>query len=220
MSPENVREANKAKYEKYVADHPDVDFDTGHTNISTIVTGPVGFYSQLSYDKIQDVLTSQDAFSTISIFFQQLTLGINGEPYIEKQLDLDTGFAGTVEYYNSVSNYRSNYQKWIESPFPGEDSSSSAEVSSTLVDEVFDYICLPANRAYFFSGDEFTGLTQPYESPKTFINEDNYVFVIQIYYPNDHHRDCWVISKCINEPNEIWQGLIDILEENFISQFE
>ncbi|MDP2721502.1 MAG: hypothetical protein Q8O72_01990, partial [Bacteroidales bacterium] len=63
-------------------------------------------------------------------------------------------------------------------------------------------------------------LPQPYWSERYYIEDDNYVFVLQFGILDDMEELYLTISKCIDTPDDTWQGLIDILETNFINQFE
>ena len=180
----------------------------------------VGSYSALTFTKFQDIRNGSDTFSTISITYRDLSeYNQNGEPLQLRLLDIDNGFAGVEQNINSIETYNVSLKRNCDPSLQLETGYFEADASPELVNEVFDYISLPANQAYFFNNDEFEGLEQPYSAPRIWIDDGNYIFVVSFSETTDLAND-WVISKCIDEPNEIWQGLIDILEENFISQFE
>ncbi|MBU1023093.1 hypothetical protein KKB99_02295 [bacterium] len=180
----------------------------------------VGYYTELELSLFQDIRNSNIEFSTITIDYREVSeFDQSGNPLQLRLLDIDNGYASIGQYMSSVDSFRIFLKRRVQPPLPFESGYFEGTCTPEMVNEVFDYIEHPDNRDYFFSGDEFDGLQQPYLSPGKWLNYDNYIFVLAFSEPNDLARD-WVISKCIDEPDEIWQGLIDILETNFMGQFE
>jgi hypothetical protein len=177
-------------------------------------------HSRLEYSKFQGVIFSNDKISVISLLYRDDEYSQSGELIKTRRLRMDTGYAGVPQYYNSTGQYRTDYSTRIFIP-PGPDGELSMEIDTEDVEEIFDYISLPENRTYFFNGDEYYGLQQPFPSPGMLINNGDfkYIFTLAFSYP-DESLNVWSISKGTNEPDAIWQGLIDIIEENIISQFE
>lgn len=99
--------------------------------------------------------------------------------------------------------------------FPEE----NKEHSLTEVNLIFDY--LDKNSGYFFNGDEFKGirLQDIGTTSPIFLERKTHMIAFQVNLPDGKHV-IWLLSKSADEPDPILQGLIDILEENFIFQIE
>jgi hypothetical protein len=177
-------------------------------------------FSPLTLEKFNNIKSDTENIYTISISYHEFyNFDVNGNPLQAKLLDVDGGIAGNASNFTEIDKYYIVFSKLYDRSLEGENREDDAECNSAGVVEVMNYLGAPGNREYFFNGEEYAGLELPYLSDTGYINNDNYVFILNFTDINDLNH-CWVISKCINEPNEIWQGLIDILEENFISQFE
>jgi hypothetical protein len=177
-------------------------------------------FSPLTLDKFNDIKSDTEVIYTISLSYHEFyNFDENGNPLQAKILDVDGGIAGNASNFSEIDKYYIVFSKLNDRSLEEENREDDAECDAAGVVEVMNYLGAPGNREYFFNGEEYSGLQLPYMSDTGYINSDNYVFVLNFTDINDVNH-CWVISKCIVEPNEIWQGLIDILEENFISQFE
>jgi hypothetical protein len=196
--------------------------DYAHDPAMNISNAPEysGLYNRLEFNKFQSLRNSNDEFSTISIDYRELSdFDQYGEARLLKDLMIDTGFASVSQYMNAVSTYEVFLRIDSDQPYSVSNGEHSGSCDPELVNDIFNYIADPDNRSYFFNGDEFTGLQQPYHSRYTHINDGNYIFVIAFGEPNESGRE-WAISKSTDQPDEIWQGLIDIIDENFVGMFD
>jgi hypothetical protein len=178
-------------------------------------------HSRLEYSKFQSIISSNEQISMISILYRDVEYTQGGDLSKARSLSMGTGYAGVPQYFSSAGPYRSEYNISDFNTPPGPEGEHEKEIDAESVEEIFDYISLPENRTYFFNGEEYTGLQQPYPAPGRFINngDSDYIFALAFSEPNDS-INVWSISKSTNEPDARWQGLIDIIEENIISQFE
>ncbi|MFH1515099.1 MAG: hypothetical protein ABIG42_06520, partial [bacterium] len=66
-----------------------------------------------------------------------------------------------------------------------------------------------------FNGAEIPAPVEEQDGP---LCEGVYSFTLTIYNPNNAYY-AWAISKCTDDPDSIWQGLIDIINNDFFSKF-
>lgn len=172
-------------------------------------------YSQLTYNKFMDILDSEDPFSIIRIDYR---MSVRCELQDDELIlfGLGSGKLGEINYMNSIDLYRSNIYHARSGDAPLEGEYIEAEYESSTVNLIFDYITHEDNRDYFFSGDEYSGLIQPYDTRTVMIHDNTYVFVLAVFEPDSMSANAWAISKDIDVPDDIWEGLIDILEANFL----
>ena len=178
-------------------------------------------HSRLEYNKFQSIISDNEQISMISFLYRDVEYTQGGDLSKARRLSMGTGYAGVPQYFNSMGPYRSDYNIRDFNTPPGPEGEYTRDIDAESVEDIFDYISLPENRTYFFNGEEYTGLQQPYPAPGRLINngDSDYIFALAFSEPNDS-VNVWSISKGTNEPDARWQGLIDIIEENIISQFE
>lgn len=181
-------------------------------------------YTPLTLEILTSVLGNNQEFSYISILYSK-SFNLTPESHSKDHLSfsLDTGQAGTSNIYNSIVNYDSSLSKEFQTTNPPVSDYYEINFTVAEVQMIFDYILDPEHperQTYFFSGEEYTGHNIPYKSPGVHICAGYQAFTLAIYEPN-RQTDAWAISKCgFGEPDPILQGLINIIETNFISQFE
>jgi len=134
---------------------------------------------------------------------------------------------GGLSDYKAISLVCPTYQKQTKSISPEVVFTSvghtlpqeNKEHSFSEVNVIFNY--LDKYNDYFFNGDEFKGIRLQDSGGVSpiFLKMKSHMIALQVNVPDDKPV-VWLISKSADEPDPILQGLIDILEENFISQFE
>jgi len=179
-------------------------------------------FEPLTYEKYLNLKNNIDQFSCINIFYTK-TIDQDSEPPPQYFIifDLDAGSSRKGRYLSSITEYKGEYQ--LQDYDIHKHEMKQRGFSPEDVEMIFDY--LETNNEYFFNAenDEFNGLDIPYVTDSRCMNPKNYCFTLAFYDPNDtslKHDRAWVISESANEPTEIFQGLINLLENNLISQFE
>lgn len=106
---------------------------------------------------------------------------------------------------------------------PLQTTADTLDFSASEVQDIFDY--LSQNSDYFFNGEEYEGIYPPpveVYSSWTPLCSEQYIFCLQIGEPNEFDTS-WTINKCVDEypsPDSPLYGLFELLEDDFISQFE
>jgi len=105
---------------------------------------------------------------------------------------------------------------------PLQSTADTHDFSAMEVQDIFNY--LSQNSDYFFYGEEYEGIYPPAVeaySSWTPLCSDQYIFSLQISEPNQSDH-LWTINKCVDEvyPDHPLYGLFELLEDDFISQFE
>ena len=181
-------------------------------------------YTRLTYSHYMDIIADNYSISTVAIEYStyknfdqnnkaQEMSGLAMNAFINANGDLfnaHTTYKGVYQYFNLVGEFQKLHLKHTFS-------------SSEVNDLIFDYLEEGDNEDYFFDGSEYTGLPIPYEHEGGSFGEcegDKYV-IISFREPGTNH-DRWAIYKSMfaDDPHPILQGLIDILEDDFIAQFE
>ncbi len=176
----------------------------------------------LSYSDFSSFRTNNLEFSLIEIIYDHhFNYDLIYPHHDHTGLVIGAGWTGTSRYYDAIVIYSGGLSRAIQSEDPPVYEGFDRIFRIEDVDLIFDYLEFEDNEDYFFNGDEFTipGLDIPYRTYSSHINGKHFSFTLTIYKPNSMD-DAWVISKCMDEPDPIMLGLIDILEEHFISQFE
>lgn len=181
-------------------------------------------YSPLTNVILTSVLGNTQEFSNISILYSH-SFNFNPESHSKDllNLSLDAGQFGVSNLYESVDNYYGSLSKEFQTTSPPVSDYLDKSFTKNEAQEIMNYILDPEHperQQYFFSGDEYEGHETPYRSRGVHLCAGYYIFTLAIYEPNKQ-TDAWALSKCcFDEPDPILQGLINILENNFISQFE
>jgi hypothetical protein len=176
---------------------------------------PIGYFSPLTYEKFQNVISNED---NCSEFFIGYSIHPDEEPAILRSLFLKSGICRDSNRFSDLLTFIGKYNRYNDLVDPPE---------TTLLEETFtnqqviQYIIsyLEQHNEYFFDGLEYTGLEIPYESYGSLINDGENRFLLSIYEP-ENCNNAWTISKCSDNPDPILQGLLDIMETNFMSVFE
>ena len=175
------------------------------------------YYSPLTFNKYNNILNSNDELSLIHIVYEKrYNPDIEGVPQNILQLTFQAGNLNIDAYFNSYNVFEGGLS--LTQPI-GDIYYQNIEFTSEEMNLIFNY--LSAHNDYFFNNSEFEGLEIPYYNTRMPIGYDNYQFTLSISEPErqDDYR-AWVISKDMDEPDSIMQGLIDILENNFINRFQ
>jgi hypothetical protein len=181
----------------------------------------------LAYEKYQQLLNSENQISEIWISYSMLVDNDpsgNSPPTSSKNLDMIVGKIRKAINFSSISEYKANYSYVNYST--GQNIADERTFAPSNLEAIYDY--LDEKHQYFFNHDEFGN--QPVIITDTiWLNPKKYSFTLAFFDPSDtslEHDKAWVISKSSDnpssqdDPDHILQGLIDILETNFISQFE
>ena len=182
-------------------------------------------YTWLTYSHYQDIIADNYSISTIAI---EYAAHKNYDQYNSPQevtgLALNSNIGRNGGLFSSHSIYKGDYQ-YYNLVGGGFDKLHLRRtfLSSEVNDLIFDYLEEGDNEDYFFNGNEYTdnNLPIPYEHEGGPFGEgDNWV-IISFREPGTVY-DRWGISKSMfaDDPHPILQGLIDILEDDFITQFE
>jgi len=173
-------------------------------------------YSPLTYDKFLSIRNNQDAISTMDINYSTIK---DPDQYGVFQ-DLEDLLLQTQGTHSLTLNlfpiYLGSYDHRVDNANPPVDLFLEKEFTPAELDVLYNY--LNANHEYFFN-EQF----DTFDSEYVHMCEAQYMFTIAFFEPTDSYNtpyNAWAFSKCSDNPDQIFQGLIDILEDNFITQFE
>ncbi|MCD6217536.1 hypothetical protein J7L05_06720 [bacterium] len=183
-------------------------------------------YTPLTHVKFQDIRNSVDLFTAIDIYYKKsVNPDQNGHNQYLSRFYLDAGGSFSISHYNDISEYEGTLvYRDLTVPIEKE---KFKVFSKDDVNAIFDY--LEANHDYFFNGNEYEGLEIPYLCQGINICNANYIFTLSFSDPyfleeafQEQYFPAWAISKCIDEvyPDHPLYGLFELLEDDFISQFE
>ncbi|MCD6218537.1 hypothetical protein J7L05_11885 [bacterium] len=186
----------------------------------------VAIYSRLTYEKFQEIRDDTYPVSYISINYARLG---NYDQYNRAQEVSKLSLKATLRKrtgnpFTLFIDYDGYYYYVRLDVTPDIYESKKHTFSANEINAIFDYLEENDNEDYFFNGLEYTGLPQPYESPSVDFDDTenaNQYVTIGFREPGTIYNE-WAISKSMfaDDPHPILQGLIDILEDDFISQFE
>ena len=187
----------------------------------------VAIYSQLTYEKFQSVRADTDQIADISISFGYYKNYDQQYASAQEWMFLHMSASPTYRSGASLSTFtdiKGSYKYDRVDVTPEIHEKKKHVFSASAVNDlIFDYLEEDDNENYFFDGSEYTGLPQPYESPDIHIAdmEHSYFVTIAFREPGTIYNK-WAISKSTDteNPDTILAGLIDILENDFIGQFE
>ena len=172
----------------------------------------------LTLNKFQAIRNNENDFSLISVRYKRRSnIDPNGHADHQQFFEFQAGFGGTSRLWESIEFFEGGTYLIIKDITPKEGIGYSRIFTPEDIDLIFDY--LEDNHEFFFNNEEYNGLDIPYLSRGSHIGQGNIKFSLIFLQPNDM-PDAWAISKCMDEPDAIMQGLIDILEEHFIDEFE
>lgn len=201
---------------KVLTDHND-------KNSLTVKLEQTSHYAEflpLSFETADAVLTSNTPFSYISINYSN-TLNPDPDSPFRDSIDLclSTGYTGTSVLYNTIESFRGSLNREFQTSSPPVSQNLERTFSSSQIELILDYLLAVENQDYFFNAEEYEGLDIPYEARGVHLKPGFRVFTLSIYEP-ESKTSAWTMSKRIDDPDPIMQGLIDILEEHFIDEFE
>ncbi|MFH1515592.1 MAG: hypothetical protein ABIG42_09055, partial [bacterium] len=183
-------------------------------------------YTPLTHAKFQDIRNNVDLFTAVNISYKKsVNPDQNGHNQFLSRFYLDAGDNFSSGYYNDISEYEGTLV-YRDRTVPIEEEKLHV-FSKDDVDAIFDYLAI--NQEYFFDGAEYEGLDIPYLSDGINICNENYTFTFSFSDPyfleeafQEQYFPAWAISKCVDEvyPDSPLYGLFQILENDFISQFE
>jgi len=179
-------------------------------------------YSPLTFQKYSQIIEGNEPFTVISVKYGFDANQGDSNPEGNKSLILSGGLYFRSKYFNEITEIEGHLMK-VEQGTHIHHYDKIFSVSD--LDVILSY--LETNHEYFFNGSEYEGLDIPYVTYFPSFKNEKYQFTFAIFDPifvdssyTSEHLPAWAISKCMDEPDPILQGLIDILETNFISQFE
>jgi len=212
---------NKNNYSNNGSKYKPAGFEKNIT--SDMAGAPTYAYSPLTLSKFQAIRDGTDQLSKIFIDYSTyLNDDELGHPLNIRFFSLTGGDLYNNRYYNSISEYSGRLMN-DDRTIPRYEVKEK-EFLPVEVELILDYLKEnEENIEYFFNGDEYQGLPTPYLTQTTFINKKRYNFILIIFEPDgakSEYDAAWAISKSVDEPDTIFQGLINRLENNFINQFE
>jgi len=170
-------------------------------------------YSALNHSKFIELTTDTEQFSIIEILYvDRSNYGTQGPIQEDKMMWITCGSYQETTDYSSIDEFRGSYMHSFDNEDPPIEEFLEHNFSKSGVEVLFDYLEL--HEDYFFNGEE---LPETIELPDGLLCEGEYSFNLTIYKPD--HQYAWAISKCTDDPDSIWQGLIDIINNDFFSKF-
>lgn len=176
----------------------------------------------LEVTQFQNITSSSTPFSVLSLDYRHVTIDQSGDKLTNSVIfSILYGRPRLPAYFNSVNELEggliiSDYENISEEI-------KNHTFTTSEINVIFNYLL--ANQSYFFNADEFDGLTLPYITSNERIVGGNYEFVLVFYDPECDSLQYdlgWMISKATDEltPNHPLYGLVQLIENDFISQFE
>ena len=178
--------------------------------------GPKGGWVPLSHENFTKVLNNEIAFTSIQLNYSHMkdTYKSGQSPVLIK-IVIGANSGGITKlsmsyidsFYAYFWMYGDNYKD-----------SSCDEFPIQKVKPIFDF--LDSHKSYFFNGNEFSDKDIPFsedlyfpdDGERQFLNSGKYNFSLIIKRPGDFDHLMWVISKSADKPNDDFQELIDLLE--------
>jgi hypothetical protein len=207
---------NYSEKDKYVD-----DYGRKSSSLETSIVPPhYVTYHSLNADKFQDILNDNQLISSAMVAFGAYTNYDQYNHYHKvKLLGLEFLQPSYGNEYSAGNVYEGSYDYYFDEnlPYPHKISAEREFLASDVNEHIMSYLSEHAD--YFFDGSEYTQVGQdPYVSSKMYIITGNYVFAMMFGIPDmeDHY---WAITKASDNPDPILQGLINILESEFIAPF-
>ena len=136
---------------------------------------------------------------------------------------LDAGKRGISRYFNTIESYKGDYRHYLDYLEPPERVRHTADFTPAQLELIYNYLDADQSRIdYFFSNEEFMGLDDPHDSQLGDVLDRYFGFTLAFYKPDSDYY-IWAISKCVDdypEQGTPLHGLFEIIEDNFMSQFE
>lgn len=174
-------------------------------------------YSPLTYGKFLAIRNNQDPLSKVDIDFKiildpdQYGIFQNREELILQTYETDSL---TLNYFEI---YLGDYNHEVDNANPPIELFLERQFTPSALDVLYNY--LDANHEYFFN-EQFDAFDTGY----VHMCEAQYMFTIAFYEPTSGYETSYnalAFSKCSdNNPDSIYQGLINLIQTNYLSQFE
>jgi hypothetical protein len=186
----------------------------------TLVPPPdvVEIYSPLTLAKFTAIHNGTDNFADITIVYSKHP--VDGDL---SNLGIDAGLPYWNIAINDVESYSGSLNEWLDNELPYEYNYYEHNFTPTEVEEIYSY--LENHGDYFFNNEEYEGIyPPPVESkggPRPVCFDERYTFSL-IFSEPGKRKESWAIHKCVDElyPDHPMFGLAQLLEDDFISQFE
>ena len=188
-------------------------------------------FSPLTYSKYNNIISNNDQFTDLDFTYARyLDPDPDGRPTKVDIFHLRAGDSLERCYFNSINEFDGELNIW-DNNIPTKE---SYEKTFTVNDFNSILTYLNNHNDYFFNGYEYEGLgTPPILVGNLRFTTKKYNIALAFYDPSmlspggyHGYSPCWAFSKSSDhpeipdDPDHILQGLIDIIETNFISQFE
>jgi hypothetical protein len=212
----------KTRTEKHRDDHSKQNISNHDQSVDEVGNQKV-LFMKLTYDKFQNIRNNNDSFREITIqydyFLKENASGRNDEI---RFFSLDGGSRNwDPKYFSSISEYKGSLYH-VDDTIHLEEGFSK-DFTCSEVEDI--YIYMDTYHDYFFNHEEYFG-EETVESDTRHMTSYNYIFTLYIFPANamtNEYDPCWVIEKGIDKypsPDHILYGLFQMLENDFISQFE
>jgi hypothetical protein len=176
----------------------------------------------LETTKLQGIINSTVAFSVLTLYYGEVSADeIEDKLISSKILSVHYGQGRVSTLYGSIEEFSGGLLTSDYENITADKKKHSFTQAEMNV--IFNYLL--AHQAYFFNADEFDGLTLPYITSTQIIKGGKYEFVLRFNDPECESLQYdlgWTISKAVDEltPDHPMYGLVRLIENDFISQFE
>ena len=188
---------------------------------------PLALYYPLTAERLNNILNGNESLGLLYIYYCARTKPNPDSLADVLVLGLDTGVYLEDNSYTQLSSYRGKLVQIISSADPQEEYSFESDFTLNDIQAIFDYMI--QNSDYFFNAEEYNGeqsWSDEYICIGGEVSVKNYCFCMSIDTPGNpgtYPIPAWAISKCVDEYPEPYHplyGLFQLLENDFISQFE
>jgi hypothetical protein len=211
---------NNDEMPKAVSERTDSQTGTNHQITASLYTR----YS-LSAQRFNDIRAGNQLVQQVIIDYSTY-LNPDQDGYVTeiRSILLQLSYFGDGVNLNTIPEYDVYFDSIDSTVSPSVEVTEEDVINASDINtHIFDYLTATQdNIDYFFSGEEFSEVGDPYTG-NGHINPDDYAFTLSFVKPGVEH-DEWIISKSVsaedlaNEP--ILAGLINIMETEFMSRFE
>jgi len=206
----------------------DTDCRGGEQSVKKL---PHKYYSPLTLLIYNDIKDNKQTFERFYLHYsKQYDCDQTGKPQKTEIITITPRDAKTDIAFNSINNYTAIFTKRYKGLLnePDNYKDQQKEFSKDDIGLILTY--LEKHADFFFNNREFQGVNFPYEF--TFgstlccarSQTCQYSFLLEFFEPPLNGKDrgnyAWIICKCEEQPDTVFQGLIDIFENDFITKFE
>lgn len=180
----------------------------------------------LSSQRFNNIRAGNELIRKSAVYYSTY-LDPNQNGYVTeiRRIIIQLSYFGEEVSLNTISEYNAWFERIDLSVTPPSEQTGQAVISASDINTyIFDYLIASRdNIDYFFSGEEFNEVGDPYTGSTRHINPNDYAITLYFIKPGNV-REEWVISKSTNAEdlaNEpILAGLVNIIETEFMSRFE